>query len=277
MTRFADLLTKAAGELRSAGIEQPMGDARALLCHACQIAPDRLTLHLQDVATEDMAVRFLALVDARKGHVPVSHLVGYRMFWGRRFRVTADVLDPRPETECLVAEALARPFQRVLDLGTGSGCILMSVLLERPQATGTGVDLSPAAMAIARENAEAHGLAGRVELLESNWYSGINGQFDLIVSNPPYIALDEMDGLSRDVRLHEPRLALTDEGDGLMAYRQIAAGAQKHLTSGGRLLVEIGPTQGPAVSDIFANAGLIVEKVVRDFDGRDRVVCAASQ
>lgn len=276
MTRLAVLLTEAAARLKSAGIDQPMGDARALLCHAAQIAPDRLTLHLQDLAEDQVVTRFAALIEQRQGHVPVSHLIGYRMFWGRRFRVSADVLDPRPETEILVAEALTAPFERVLDLGTGSGCILLSLLTDRGAATGLGVDLSTAALRIAGENANDLGVAPRAEFVESHWFDAVKGVFDLIVSNPPYIALDEMAGLSPDVRLHEPRMALTDEGDGLGAYRQIAAGAGGHLTPGGRLLVEIGPSQAKAVARIVAEAGLTVENVLKDLDGRDRVVCARS-
>jgi release factor glutamine methyltransferase len=188
--------------------------------------------------------------------------------------VTRDVLDPRPETETLVALALAEPFTRVLDLGTGSGCILVSLLAERHAAQGVGTDVSPAALLIAGENAAWHGVAERVILTPSDWFGDIGGQYDLIVSNPPYIAAHEMAGLSPEVRDHEPRGALTDEADGLTAYRAIAEGAGRFLVPGGRLLVETGPTQGPAVSRLFAGAGLEAVAVHPDLDGRDRVVSA---
>jgi release factor glutamine methyltransferase len=200
--------------------------------------------------------------------------VGARAFWGREFRVTRDVLDPRPETETLVALALAEPFARVLDLGTGSGCILVTLLAERPGAQGVGTDISPQALLIAGENAARHGVEGRVVLTPSDWFADIGGRYDLIVSNPPYIAEGEMAGLAPEVRDFEPRGALTDEGDGLGAYRVLAAGAPGHLAPGGRLLVEIGPTQGAAVSRLFAEAGLERVAVHPDLDGRDRVVAA---
>jgi release factor glutamine methyltransferase len=200
--------------------------------------------------------------------------VGARAFWGREFRVTRDVLDPRPETETLVALALAEPFARVLDLGTGSGCILVTLLAERPGARGVGTDISPEALLIAGENAARHGVEERVVLTPSDWFADIGGRYDLIVSNPPYIAEGEMAGLAPEVRDFEPRGALTDEGDGLGAYRVLAAGAPGHLAPGGRLLVEIGPTQGAAVSRLFAEAGLERVAVHPDLDGRDRVVAA---
>ena len=231
-----------------------LAEARLLLGHVLGL--ERATLHrLGDRAPDagEMA-RFEALVARRREGEPMSHLLGYRDFWACRFRVTPDVLDPRPETEALVAEALTAPFARVLDLGTGSGAILLSLLGERPAATGLGVDLSPAALAVAKGNAQALGLATRAEFALSDWFAAVPGHFDLIVANPPYIAEAEMPGLSPEVR-HEPRMALTPGGDGLAAYRAIAAGAPAHLTPGGRVLLEIGPTQGAAVCALLAAAG----------------------
>jgi release factor glutamine methyltransferase len=185
--------------------------------------------------------------------------------------VTSDVLDPRPETETLVAAALEEPFVRVLDLGLGSGCILLTLLAERPGATGLGVDLSPAALEVAGRNAVRIGVSDRATLALSNWFQNVDGLFDLIVSNPPYIALAEMPGLQPEVRDWEPRLALTDEGDGLGAYRAILAGAASHLAPQGRLMVEIGPTQAEAVAEIGAAHGFAPPEVRRDLDGRARV------
>jgi len=203
---------------------------------------------------------------------PVSHLVGGRLFLDRWFTVTRDVLDPRPETEVLVLEALQKPFADVLDLGTGSGAILLSLLAERTDATGLGVDLSDAALTVARRNAHDLGVASRARLVRSDWFAQVDGTFDLIVSNPPYIARDEMPGLDRDVRDHEPRIALTDESDGLEAYRRIAAGAAAHLRPRGWVMVEIGPTQALAVRDLLAGGGFDRIGARQDFDGRDRVI-----
>ncbi len=223
---------------------------------------------------EETGAEFSDLVERRAGREPFSHIAGYRDFWKHRFRVDAHVLDPRPETELLVELALEAPFAKVLDLGTGSGCIVISLLAERPQAHGVGTDVSETAVLLAGENAAEIGVIDRLVLPLSDWFEDVGGRFDLIVSNPPYIAADEMAGLAPEVRDFEPRGALTDEGDGLSAYRAIAAGAADHLTDEGRLLVEIGAGQGAAVSEIFRAAGLAHVAVHTDLDGRDRVVSA---
>lgn len=270
----AEALRRAVARLGEAGVPGPERDARWLLAHAWGVSPDLLAARLDDPVPGDIQTTYDGFVEARAGRVPVSHLTGRRAFWGRSFRVTPDVLDPRPETETLVELALAEPFGRVLDLGTGSGCILVTLLAERPEATGVGTDISPGALLVAGENAARHGVADRLVLPLSDWFADIGGRFDLIVSNPPYIAASEMARLDPEVRDHEPRRALTDEGDGLSAYRAIAAGAARHLGPGGRLLVEIGPAQGAAVAGLFRSAGLEDVRVHPDLDGRDRVVSA---
>lgn len=276
MRRLADALRAGAGALKKAGIAGAAGDARALLAHAAQIPPDRLTLHLTDDLSAEVEAQFQALILARENRQPVAQIIGHRLFWGRVFRVTRDTLDPRPETECLVAEALRGPFQTVLDMGTGTGCILLSLLADRPRATGLGNDISVPALTVARENAQSLGLAARVDFVQSDWFAGLSGKFDLIVSNPPYIGLAEMAQLSPDVAAWEPHLALSPGGDGLDAYRAIAKDARVHLNAGGRLLLEIGPTQGAAVSALLVAAGFDHLRILPDFDGRDRVVCAQS-
>jgi release factor glutamine methyltransferase len=215
---------------------------------------------------------FEASLAARLARQPVAQITGRRLFWGLSFRVTPDTLDPRPETETLVAEALERPFLKVLDLGTGTGCILLSCLKGMPMARGVGVDASPAALAVAEANARDLGLAERARFLQSDWFSAVSGVFDLIVSNPPYIAEAEMASLAPEVRDWEPHLALTPGGDGLDSYRVIARGAGARLMPGGRILLEIGPTQGRAVADMLTAAGLEGVRVLPDMDGRDRVV-----
>lgn len=267
-----EALAQAIQRLDAAGIADAPRDARLLLAHALGIAPDRLTLVLRDPAGAEQAA-FGEAIARRAAREPVSHITGRRLFWGRAFHVTADVLDPRPETETLIAEALGAPFTRLLDLGTGSGAILLTLLAERPAARGLGCDLSPAALAVAEGNAATLGLSGRAEFRQGDWFGPVEGRFDLIVSNPPYIAEAEMGGLAPEV-LREPRMALTPGGDGLDAYRAIARDAGAHLTPGGRLMVEIGPTQGAAVAGLMAAAGLQGIALHPDFDGRDRVVSA---
>jgi len=267
-----EALAAAAGALRA--VEGAARDARLLLAHAAGLERDALHRLEEGPLDPALRARFAALVARRAAGEPVSRILGYREFWKHRFRVTPDVLDPRPETEILVAEALSEPFGRVLDLGTGSGCILVSLLAERPCARGVGTDISPAAVLVAGENAAAARVDGRLVLPLSDWFADIGGRYDLIVSNPPYIAASEMAGLPRDVRGHDPAQALTDGGDGLSAYRAIAGGAPGHLRPGGRLLVEIGPGQGAAVAGLFAAAGLVGIRVLPDLDGRDRVIAA---
>jgi release factor glutamine methyltransferase len=238
---------------------------------ALGVEAGRLTLMERDELNPVAVAEFQDSIRQRCEGVPVSHLLGWREFYGRRFEVNQDVLDPRPETEALIAEALREPFGKVLDLGTGSGCILLTLLAERPEASGVGTDLSPEALTVATRNAEGLGAAGRCALIESDWFVAVRGKYDLIVSNPPYIAAGEMAGLTRELS-HEPRMALTDEADGLNAYRAIAAGAGAHLRPQGRLLVEIGWRQGAAVAALFEAAGFADVGVLPDLDGRDRVV-----
>lgn len=269
-----DALRDAIHRLRDAGVESPERDARKLLAFALGTSYDRLTVDLPDDLPSEAAAIFEDVVSEREIRRPMSQLLGGRWFYGRFFTVTVHVLDPRPETERLVEVALSEPFERVLDLGTGSGCILVTLLAERPEAAGVGTDVSPEAVLIAGVNAERHGVADRVVLPVSDWWDDVGGRYDLIVSNPPYIAESEMAVLQPEVRIHEPREALTDEADGLSAYRRIASGALDHLIPGGRLIVEIGPTQGEAVTEIFGAAGLEDVRIETDLDGRDRIVRA---
>lgn len=260
--------------LAAAGVPDPAGDARRLFDWAYEQGAAAPLDQTRDQPNELTLELFSHAITQRVARKPVSQIIGRRAFWRHDFEVTGDVLDPRPDTETLVEAALQRGFSRVLDLGTGSGCILLSLLADRPRALGVGTDLSDAALKVATRNASRLGVGDRAAFLQSNWFSAVEGGFDLIVSNPPYIAQGEMADLQPEVRDHEPHMALTDGGDGLGAYRAIAAGARAHMVPQGRLLLEIGPTQGGAVSAILADAGFRVLDVLRDLDHRDRVVAA---
>ncbi len=271
---IADAFRATSTILASAGVPEPAKDARLLLSHAVGLSSDRLIMAMQDPLPDSAETRLASMVEARCKRQPVSQIIGQRQFWGRDFRVTPDVLDPRPETEVLIAAALSAPFTRVLDLGTGSGAILVTLLSERPSAQGVATDLSPAALAVAQDNAVRLGVAERASFLPGSWFDPVQGMFDLIVSNPPYIAADEMPALSPEVLNWEPHMALTPGGDGLDAYRAITAGAPHYLRPNGRLLMEIGPTQGAAVATFCHAAGLASASILQDMDGRDRVVTA---
>lgn len=272
MTTAAEAMVAATSRLRAAGVENPARDARVLLAHAARVEAARVTLIAPEDLAPDIQDRFDRLIALRAVRIPVSHLVGERAFYGRTFKIGPEVLDPRPETETLIEAALAAPYQRVLDLGVGSGCILVTLLAERGDATGLGVDISEAACLQASANAVLHKVAARAEILQSDWFEKVSGRFDLIVANPPYIAQSEWDTLSDEVRLHEPTLALTDGGDGLGCYRVIAGQAAQYLAPNGRIIFEIGPNQSGAVQEILRDAGLRNLQVLRDLDRRDRAV-----
>ena len=263
-----DALQDARRQLDIAGSPSPARDASALVDLVQLGAPSWTPL------TDDQMAHLQRLVDRRARREPISHITGKRAFWMHDFQVTGDVLDPRPDTETLVETALTHAFDTVLDLGTGSGCILLSLLHERPGACGLGTDVSDAALAVARRNAATVGVSNRADWRVSDWFSDVTGTFDLIVSNPPYIAESEMPDLAPELA-YEPRGALTDEGDGLSAYREITASAPRFLAPNGRLMVEIGPTQARDVTAFFHAAGLENVTTHPDLDGRDRVISGA--
>ena len=268
-----DALTTATAWLTDAGIPNANVDARVLLAHAMECEPSRLILMEDDEVHPDVFRTFDGYLASREKFQPVSQIIGGREFWGRWFSVTPDVLDPRPETESLIEAALQHgPFQRILDLGTGSGILAVTLAAEWADARAIAIDISSEAIAIASKNAAAHDVADRVNLIVSNWFDAVAGQFDLIVSNPPYIAAAEMAELSPDVRNWEPFLALTPGGDGLESYRTIASMLNEFLADEGLALFEIGHTQGTDVVKIFQDAGFANVTVSQDLGGKDRVV-----
>jgi release factor glutamine methyltransferase len=268
-------LADGVSALRAVGLEGASGDARVLLAYALGISRERLTLAMAEDVPANTATRFHAAIAARARYQPVAQITGRRAFYGRDFIVTPDVLDPRPDTETLIDAAMAHLFTRVLDLGTGSGAIAATLLAERPEATALAVDLSQAALDVAARNAQALGVADRLELRRSDWFGEIAGMFDLIVSNPPYIGAPEMAALAPDVRLHEPHMALVpagDDGTGLAAHRVICAQAASFLRPGGWLMVEIGYRQADAVQALFRTAGFDAVSLRYDLPGHPRVV-----
>lgn len=271
----AEAMVAAMARLRAAGVPDPARDARILLAHAAQVDAARVTLIAPEDIADDIAERYDHLVALRAVRVPVSQLIGAREFYGRRFDISQEVLDPRPETESLIEAALSSPFGSVLDLGVGSGCILVTLLAEREDAVGVGVDISATACLQASANAVLHGVADRASILQSDWFDAVEGRFDLIVSNPPYLARAEMNDVQPELRDYEPRIALTDEADGLSAYRAIAAEAQSYLSAQGRVMVEIGWQQARDVQEIFAAQGWGDIAILPDLGGRDRVVVAS--
>lgn len=250
-------------------------EAEILLSEVLGLSRANLRFDDTRVMTSNELQRFDDFVNARMNNQPISQIIGHRDFWKYNFVVTPDVLDPRPDTETLIECAVnLGPFERILDLGTGSGCILISVLKEWHNATGVGVDVSKAALDVAETNALNLDVMDRITLKASNWFGNVSGKFDLIVSNPPYISEDEMHSLDADVKDWEPRIALTPEGDGLGAYRLIAEQAGAYLSKNGTVLFEIGFEQAELVSDILKENAFLNIKTHTDINGKNRVVSA---
>jgi len=275
----------AAGTLRKAGLETPELDARLLLCHAAGLSHEAFIAGARETLLPDIAARLDGAIARRLNCEPVARITGVREFYGRDFALGPDALDPRPDTETLIEAALdliakngrqANPL-KLLDLGTGTGCILVTLLAELPFACGVGIDLSPDALTRAAANAGRHGVSSRADFVAADWLDATAGKFDLVLSNPPYIAACEIASLTDEVAAYDPRLALDGGADGLEAYRRIAARACHVLAEDGKLLIEIGPAQGEAVAEIFAAAGLKCDDtggVRRDLAGRPRVLVA---
>ncbi|MBV9747719.1 MAG: peptide chain release factor N(5)-glutamine methyltransferase [Acetobacteraceae bacterium] len=269
--------TSARDRLKTAQVDQPAIDARILLEAAAAATRMDILTDPYRALTPEQTIQLDAYVERRARREPVSHIVGRKGFWRIMLNVNAHVLTPRPETELLVDLAL-KEFEEggsfsILDLGVGSGAILLAILAERPAAKGLGVDVSEEALAVARENAANLGLAGRVALLRGDWTDGLADEnFDLVVSNPPYIASGEIASLDPEVRDYEPHAALDGGPDGLDAYRILAPEILRVLKPGGRFLVEIGHDQGPTVPPLFVAAGAQDVELLDDLAGKDRVV-----
>lgn len=268
--------------LRKHGSETPRLEAEILLAHTRQCPRIQLYVHYNAELTDDERKTMRDLVRRRAQSEPVAYLVGHREFFGLNFRVTPEVLIPRPETETLVLEVISaakqRPGMRIVDVGTGSGCIAVSVAVSLPEATVTAVDVSPRALEVARENAARHGVAERIQYIEGDLFATLAAgeTFDMIVSNPPYVADGEMETLPADVRLHEPALALRAGPQGLDVISRLIAGAPARLSPQGMLLLEISPEQAPAVRHLLATSGSFESavKTIKDSFGKERVIVA---
>lgn len=269
---------------RSADIETPHGDARVLIGHALGL--DRAKLIAQDTRAlqADEVDAIVALAARRLAREPVARILGEKEFWSLPLTVTPDVLVPRPETETVVELALDllahdnRPMDnlRILDIATGSGALLLALLSELPQATGTGTDISMAALTTARINATRNGLSACCQFVACDIAAGVNDRYDLIVANPPYIRSGDIGDLAPEVRDHDPRIALDGGSDGLHAYRAIVGEACRLLAPGGRLIMELGAGQEQLVRELFIQAELVVNAVRADLAGIPRALAATT-
>ena len=271
--QYAKLYQIGKEQLQKAGITDAELDARLLLEFICHTDRNALYAHGDQEIEDEKMQDFLQLIEKRAVHIPLQHLTGEQNFMGLDFLVNEHVLIPRQDTEILVEEIMRDLHDgiRILDMCTGSGCILLSLLHYSNDCSGVGVDVSEDALAVARQNADR--LAEKQAVfIQSDLFEKVEGSFDLIVSNPPYIRSQEIAGLMPEVREHEPHLALDGKDDGLHFYREIIKGAMPHLKRGGQLFFEIGYDQGEAVQALLAANGYIEIAVVKDYAGLDRVV-----
>jgi release factor glutamine methyltransferase len=267
----------AKARLEAVGLSGPVIDARLLVEAAADATRLDIVTDPHRLLTAEQEARLEDYLERRSRREPVSHILGRKGFWKIMLQVTPDVLTPRPDTECVVDAVLKATGEHdrlsILDLGVGSGAILLAILAERPNARGLGVDVSEDALAVARDNAAHLGLAGRCALLRGDWADGLSdASFDVVTANPPYIASEVIETLEPEVRVHEPRLALDGGADGLDAYRRLAPEILRVLKPGGRFAVEIGYDQKAAVEDLFRAAGAAGVATQQDLAGLDRVV-----
>ena len=277
MTRsVADALRAAAAVLGAAEIEAPQREARILLAHVLGVDRAGLLRRAPDAIAADADECFERLVTRRAAHAPAALLLGHREFWSLDFLVTRDTLIPRPDSELIVEAALElypdRRASRILDLGTGTGCLLLAALTEFPSAWGLGVDRSEAAAMVARTNARRLGLSDRAAVVVGGWTAAITGRFDLLLCNPPYIEAADIPGLMPEVALHEPHLALDGGADGLDPYRVLFPDLHRRLAPGGTALFEFGLGQAAALGDLARQAGLQILAVREDLAGHPRVM-----
>lgn len=274
---YRQMCHNGAAILADAGITDAEYDSFALLEYITGMDRTAYILNGSKSVPEDIAERYDAVIDRRSSHIPLQHITGQAWFYGRGFNVNSDVLVPRQDTEVLVSEALKviNAKDSVLDMCTGSGCIIITIALEKKLGRALGADISEAALKVASGNREKLG-ADDVTFVKSNIFSDINVNddelFNVIVSNPPYIATGEIETLTEEVRIHDPYIALDGLEDGLHFYREITQQSMNYIKSGGWLLYEIGCTQAHDVSDIMSEYGYSNIKVIKDLAGLDRVV-----
>jgi len=274
---LVSLWTDVRRRLEAAGVDSPVLDARLLLEAGAGVSRLEIVTDPRRTLTDAQVDAVNALTARREAREPVSHIVGRKHFWTLDLAVSANVLTPRPETEFVVEAGLqallpADAPHRILDLGAGSGAIILALLKERPNASGIAVDISDAALAIVRTNAEQLGLSERLDIRQGHWAKDIDERFDLVVSNPPYIPSADIEGLAPEVARYEPRLALDGGGDGLLAYRIITASLPRLLKPGAAFALEVGLGQAEAVKAMAAAAGMTTTEPRRDLAGIPRVV-----
>ena len=272
--KLKEVLADTAIKLSKSGIEGAARDARILTAFALEIPISELSLKINQQVSEKIIVELEKLVLRRINREPVSKILGRRDFWGRTFSINENVLDPRGDTETLIDFVIEKPVKSVLELGTGSGAIAITLACEWEEVHVTAVDISEDALVLAKLNAEKFNVQDKIHFLKSDWYDSVKGLFDLIISNPPYIGLAEQDELSAEVIKYDPEIALFSGSDGMEAYKRIIPNLVKFLNPDGLVVLETGASQGIKVKNMMNAAGFIDAKIVKDLSGKDRLVAA---
>ena len=272
--KVKQLLSDVTLKLSISKIDNAARDARILVAHALGIPKSQLAQNTNENVPEETRSSLEKLISRRINREPIAKILGKRQFWGRTFFINEDVLDPRGDTETLIDYVIDRPVRSVLELGTGSGVIAISLACEWKEVHVVATDISEAALIVAQKNSKYFNVQDKIDFLKSDWFEAIEGKFDLIISNPPYIGLSEIFEISQEVLNYDPHLALFAGSYGLDAYERIIPDVTKFLRPGGIVVLEIGASQSDSVKTLMNSSGLSEVKTFKDLAGKDRLVTA---
>ena len=268
------VLADTAYKLSHSGIESAARDARVLTAYALEVPISDLSLKINDKVSANILSKLEKLILRRINREPISKILGRREFWGRTFSINKNVLDPRGDTETLIDYVIEKPVKKVLELGTGSGVIAVTLACAWKEVQVTAVDISEDALLLAQINAEKFNVENKIQFLKSDWFENVEGIFDMIISNPPYIGWVEQDKVSAEVKKYDPEIALFAGYDGFDAYKKIIPSLSKFLNKDGLVVLEIGASQSSQVKDIMSSSGFFDVEIVKDLSGKDRAVAA---
>ena len=272
--KLQKVLADATFKLSRSGIDGAARDARILMAYSLEVPMSQLSLNINEQVSEKIISKLEQLILRRINREPISKILERREFWCRTFSINKNVLDPRGDTETLIDFVIDKPVKSVLDLGTGSGAIAVTLACEWKEANVTAIDISEDALALAERNAEKFNVKNEINFLKSDWFDAVEGQFDLIIANPPYIGLMEQRAISPEVINYDPEIALFAGSDGLDAYKKIIPSLSKFLNPEGFVVLEIGASQSNQVKDLMNSSGFFDLKTVKDLSGKDRLIAA---
>ena len=272
--KLQKVLADATFKLSKSGIDGAARDARILTAYSLEVPMSQLSLKINEQVSEKIISKLEQLILRRINREPISKILERREFWGRTFSINKNVLDPRGDTETLIDFVIDKPVKSVLELGTGSGAIAVTLACEWKEANVTAIDISEDALSLAERNAEKFNVKNEINFLKSDWFDAVEGLFDLIIANPPYIGLMEQRAISPEVINYDPEIALFAGSDGLDAYKKIIPSLSKFLNPEGFVVLEIGASQSNQVKELMNSSGFFDLKTVKDLSGKDRLIAA---